>query len=138
MIDKKAERIIQELRNQKNGQKFSELFDKGTLDSCKSQSEADAALCAVVAFRAGEDAALIDTVFRKSALYRPKWDRDDYREKTIRKGIEAAQRRKTKKKEIPSFIKRTKVSWFLQGEKANSRAEAGKVYNKPRTSCAIQ
>ena len=105
VVDKKADRIIQELRNQKNGQKFSELFDKGTLDGCRSQSEADAALCAVVAFRAGEDVALIDAVFRKSALYRPKWDRDDYREKTIRKGIEAAQRRKTKDKKIPPFIK---------------------------------
>lgn len=104
IADKKAERIIQELRNQKNGAKFSKLFDTGVLEGCKSQSEADAALCAVVAFRAGDDAALIDAIFRQSALYRPKWDRADYREQTIRKGIEVAQRRKAKKKDVPAFI----------------------------------
>lgn len=104
IADKKAERVIQELRNQKNGAKFSQLFDTGVLEGCKSQSEADAALCAVVAFRAGDDAALIDTIFRQSALYRPKWDRPDYREQTIRKGIEVAQRRKAKQKDVPAFI----------------------------------
>ena len=104
VVNKKAERIIQELRNQRNGEKFSKLFDQGILDGCDSPSEADAALCAVVAFRAGNDAALIDTIFRQSALYREKWEREDYREKTIQKGIEAAQRRKSKKKEIPPFI----------------------------------
>ena len=105
VVDRKADRIIQELRTQKNGDKFSKLFDEGILDGCKSQSEADIALCAVIAFRSGEDPELIDAIFRRSALYRPKWDRTDYREQTIQKAIEAVQRRKRKKKDVPPFIK---------------------------------
>ena len=36
-----------------------------------------------------DDPALIDTVFRSSALYREKWGRDDYRDATIAAGIDA-------------------------------------------------
>ena len=102
--DAKADKIIKELRNQKNGDKFSDLFDNGLIDG-KSHSEADAALCALVAFRTGDDPKMIDRIFRKSALYREKWEREDYREKTIARGIAASQRKKTKKKERPPFVK---------------------------------
>ena len=104
-LDKKADRVIQQLRNQKNGDKFSKLFDDGILEGAKSQSEADAALCALIAFRTGEDPQLIDAVFRRSALYREKWEREDYRSQTIAWGIDAASRRKSKKKERPPFVK---------------------------------
>ena len=106
-MEQKVARTIRELRAQKNGDKFSRLFDEGFIegDESQSQSELDAALCAVVAFKVGEDAALIDAVFRQSALYREKWDRADYREQTIQAGIDAAQRRKNRKREIPPFVK---------------------------------
>lgn len=102
--EQKVDQIIQQLRSQKNGAKFSELFDHGEIDG-KSHSEADVALCAVVAFRTGDDPALIDAVFRKSALYREKWEREDYRSQTIARGIELSQRRKSHIKETPPFIK---------------------------------
>lgn len=81
--------IIDALRQQKNGERFSALFDSGTIPDGKSQSEADASLCAMIAFRTGPDPDLIDAIFRKSALYRDKWERADYRKATIEKGIRA-------------------------------------------------
>lgn len=81
--------IVCNLRKQKNGYKFIKLYDKGDFSDYGSQSEADAALCAMIAFRTGPDPDAIDAVFRGSALYRDKWERDDYRESTIEAGIEA-------------------------------------------------
>ena len=81
--------IVCNLRKQKNGEKFKKLYDDGDISEYGSQSEADAALCALIAFRTGPDPAAIDEVFRSSALYRDKWERDDYREATIEAGIEA-------------------------------------------------
>ena len=50
-------------------------------------SSADQALCNKLAFWFGRDADRIDHVFRRSGLYRPKWLRDDYRQRTIDKAI---------------------------------------------------
>lgn len=104
-LDKKASEVIKGLRGQKNWEKFGKLFDEGVPDGCTSQSEYDAALCAIIAFRAGDDAELIDAVFRRSALYREKWEREDYRNQTIEKAIAACHRRKSEKKDIPPFVK---------------------------------
>lgn len=83
--------IVCNLRKQKNGEKFKKLYDEGNFSDYGSQSEADAALCAIIAFRTGPDPDAIDAIFRDSALYRDKWERDDYREATINIGIEACQ-----------------------------------------------
>lgn len=87
--DRETFDIICNLRKQKNGDKFSKLFSGDWAGDYGSQSEADAALCAIIAFRTGPDPDAIDAVFRVSALYRDKWERDDYREATINAGIEA-------------------------------------------------
>lgn len=81
--------LIAGLRKQKNGDKFAKLFDAGDYGEYHSHSEADVALCAMIAFRAGPDPATIDAVFRQSALMRNKWGRDDYRDATIAAGIDA-------------------------------------------------
>lgn len=94
------------LRKQKNGDKFKKLYDEGDFSDYGSQSEADAALCAIIAFRTGPDPDAIDAVFRGSALYRDKWERDDYREATIAVGIEACHGVFHKSKmDHPYFIK---------------------------------
>ena len=67
--------IVCDLRKQKNGDKFIRLYDKGDFSEYGSQSEADAALCALIAFRTGADPDAIDEVFRSSALYRNKWEK---------------------------------------------------------------
>lgn len=48
-----------------------------------NRSEADMALCTHLAWWTGRDGARMDRLFRESALYRDKWERGDYVEKTI-------------------------------------------------------
>lgn len=81
--------VICSLKKQANSEKFLRLFDEGDFSEYGSYSEADLALCTLIAFRAGPSPELIDTIFRQSALYREKWERDDYREQTISMGIMA-------------------------------------------------
>jgi P4 family phage/plasmid primase-like protien len=103
--------IICNLRKQKNGDKFSKLYDNGDFSDYNSQSEADAALCALIAFRTGPDPEAIESIFRSSALYRDKWERDDYRERTIEAGIEACHGTFHKSKmDHPYFIKFNEVT----------------------------
>lgn len=78
---------IANLRKQKNGDKFIKLYDQGDISDYTSHSEADLALCSMIAFRVGNNPQLIDTIFRGSKLYREKWDRDNYSEPTIQKAI---------------------------------------------------
>lgn len=47
---------------------------RGDITGYASQSEADAALCAHLAFWTNRDAAQMDALFRKSGLMRKKWD----------------------------------------------------------------
>ena len=56
--------ILADLRKQKNAKKFISLFDEGEIPVRKTQSEADVALCAIIAFRAGPNPELIDLIFR--------------------------------------------------------------------------
>ncbi len=51
------------------------------------QSEADLGLCGLLAFYTWDDAQ-IDRLFRQSDLYRPKWDREDYARRTIKKVLD--------------------------------------------------
>ena len=52
-------------------------------------STADFALCIQLAKKHGCNAFKIDDEFRTSALYRSKWERDDYRENTITRAVTA-------------------------------------------------
>jgi putative DNA primase/helicase len=56
-----------------NGDKFRRLFG-GDVTGYTGHSEADAALCAIIAFWSAGNAGLIDQVFRQSKLMRDKWD----------------------------------------------------------------
>ena len=58
----------------KQGAKFAALMT-GNTAGYKSHSEADAALCAMLAFWTDHDAPRIDRLFRQSGLMRAKWDR---------------------------------------------------------------
>src|SRR5437868_12708594 len=70
-----------------NGAKFKTLWNGDTSDYA-SPSEADLALCTMLAFWTGKDATRIDALFRQSGLMRPKWERSDYREDTIAQAID--------------------------------------------------
>jgi len=64
--------IIDKAGNAKNGNKFRQLMN-GDISGYNSQSEADLALCNIIAFY-NQDAATVDTVYRQSKLMREKWD----------------------------------------------------------------
>lgn len=98
--------IVANLLKQKNGEKFRKLYCDGDFSDYGSQSEADCALCAMITFRTGADPEMIDRMFRSSALYREKWEREDYRTATIEKGIEACHGTFHKSKmEHPYFVR---------------------------------
>jgi len=78
--------IIQKALAASNRARFSRLWN-GDTDEYGSHSEADLALCGMLAFWTGGDAARIDTLFRQSGLYREKWDRKDYRNRTIAEAL---------------------------------------------------
>jgi hypothetical protein len=69
-----------------NGARFSRLW-AGDTSGYGSHSEADLALCGLLAFWTGGDATRIDTLFRQSGLYREKWERKDYRNRTITEAL---------------------------------------------------
>jgi hypothetical protein len=74
--------ILDKARKAKNGDKFTRLWD-GDIVTYSSPSEADLALCCILAFWTRE-AAQIDRLFRQSNLMREKWEkRADYRKRTI-------------------------------------------------------
>src|SRR5262249_27375821 len=72
-----------------NGDKLKRLFE-GDITGYRSHSEADLALCSVLAFWT-DDPAQIDRIFRSSRLMREKWDKKDgawtYGERTIEKAL---------------------------------------------------
>lgn len=70
-----------------NGAKFARLWSGNTADHGDDHSVADLALCSMLAFWCGPDAARIDRLFRRSGLCREKWERADYRERTIAKAV---------------------------------------------------
>jgi primase-polymerase (primpol)-like protein len=80
--------LLDVARQAKNGGKFRALYDAGDISGYASPSEADAALCGMLAFYVGPDAGRIDELFRGSALLRSKWDRCAYRDSTIRLALE--------------------------------------------------
>jgi putative DNA primase/helicase len=78
--------LLRKARAAKNGAKFARLFS-GDLSGHRSRSEADLALCNYLAFWCGPDPERIADLFAQSGLYRGKWNRPDYRERTIQKAI---------------------------------------------------
>lgn len=73
----------------RQGEKFIALWN-GIVPEGKSHSEADAALCSMLAFWCGGDTEQMDRLFRQSGLYREKWEREDYRSATLGKAVALA------------------------------------------------
>ena len=87
-------KLLQLARNAANGAKFERLWS-GNVNGYGSQSEADLALCAMLAFWTGGDAQRMNALFQQSELYRPgKWneshssDGRTYGKMTIAKAID--------------------------------------------------
>jgi len=86
------EELIEKATNASNGAKFERLWN-GHIGGYDSQSEADMALCCLLAFWTGSDQTQMDRLFRQSGLIREKWDEvhyadgSTYGEKTIERAI---------------------------------------------------
>jgi len=66
--------LLDKAMNARNGGQFKSLWE-GSIMNYPSQSEADQALCNLLAFWTGKDAARMDALFRQSGLMRDKWNR---------------------------------------------------------------
>jgi len=91
-LDLTDRELIEKARNADNGAKFAALWN-GDTSGYPSQSEADLALCSLLAFWTQADAARIERLFSQSDLgQRDKWrDRPDYREWTIGKALQRTE-----------------------------------------------
>ena len=69
--------IIQLIRSSRQKDKFERLYEGNTV-GYSSPSEADLALCTILSFWTKKNPGLIDSIFRQSGLYRPKWDEKHY------------------------------------------------------------
>ncbi len=90
-IDLSDSELINRAMNAKNGHIFRALWN-GDISGYPSQSEADLALCNLLAYWTNGNAYRMDALFRQSALYRPeKWDKrhgpDTYGNMTIKKAL---------------------------------------------------
>ena len=114
---KTADEVIQHIQQSKQSHKFDALM-QGDRTGYGSHSEADIALCSVIAFWT-QDPPVIDAIFRQSKLYRDKWDQQHrtdgatYGEMTIEKAL-SGQREVYK----PRQRERSRASWLEHG---NSR-----------------
>jgi putative DNA primase/helicase len=83
--------LLERARRARNGAKFSAVW-VGDVTGHGSHSEADQALCNLLAFWTGADAGRMDRLFRQSGLMREKWNErrgaQTYGEITIAKAIE--------------------------------------------------
>ena len=84
--------LIAQAKHGRNGARIVRLLAGDTSDHHGDASSADLALCGVFAFYTNKDPARIDRLFRRSGLYRPKWERADYRERTIQRAIDNTTR----------------------------------------------
>jgi len=91
-VDLEDEDLLEKATSASNGEKFERLWN-GNTAGYDSQSEADMALCCLLAFWTGGDRTQMDQLFRQSGLLREKWDEvhyadgSTYGEKTIERAI---------------------------------------------------
>lgn len=88
-VDLTDEEVISLCENAANSAKFNALW-RGDTSEHLSHSEADLALCNILAFYT-QDPGQIDGIFRQSGLYRDKWDREDYRDATISTALQGVR-----------------------------------------------
>lgn len=75
--------IVDRAQKSKKGAKFVRLWRGSNEDYDDDASAADEGFCCLLAFWTGGDYKKIDTLFRASGRMRKKWEREDYRRRTI-------------------------------------------------------
>jgi len=112
------EEMVRKALAASNGERFARLWS-GDTGGYESHSEADLALCGMLAFWTGGDPARIDALFRSSGLYREEWERAGYRNGTIAEALDG----KTEFYQPPKTVKlrdsTEKVGSEEKGERRN-------------------
>lgn len=91
-VDLDDETLLEKARTASNGEKFRRLW-RGDTSGYESHSEADMALCSLLAFWTGGNQSRVDRLFRESGLVREKWDEvhyadgSTYGEKTVERAV---------------------------------------------------
>lgn len=80
--------VIRRAFGARNGAALLRLWEGDTSGHAGDDSAADLALCSHLAFWCRGDVAQMDRLFRRSGLYREKWERQDYRDWTLAKALE--------------------------------------------------
>ncbi|MDE0636678.1 MAG: hypothetical protein OXI43_12635 [Candidatus Poribacteria bacterium] len=77
--------VIEKIRSSRQASKFEALW-AGQIGAYPSASEADMALTSILMFWCQNDTTQVERLFERSGLAkREKWDREDYRERTLAK-----------------------------------------------------
>jgi hypothetical protein len=104
------EEILEKARTAENHEEFDLLWEgKWQEAAYPSQSEADLALCCMLAFWSGRNKEQMDRLFRKSGLFREKWDTvhhasgATYGQETLDKAIEATEKVYSRESESAIF-----------------------------------
>lgn len=126
------EEIITKGLGSKYGAEFEKLWigtitvedfpnDEGTeIDD----SAADWALCRMLAWYVGNDPERIDRLYRQSKIYRDKWERQDYRDRTIQRAIESHKG----KFYDPLFFAKDESGELKPNEAADDPHRLGRLY----------
>lgn len=96
--------LIDKAIGARNGQLFRALWNGDTSAHNEDDSAADLALCRLLMFWTGNDPARTDRLFRRSGLYRAKWERSDYRAKTLEKAMAAEVYTEPRKRTEPNGV----------------------------------
>jgi hypothetical protein len=83
------DQLLDRARRAGNGSRFAALFDRGAWqDRYASESEGDMALLCMLAFWTAGDPGRMERLFARSALADQKWERDDYRARSIDRALD--------------------------------------------------
>lgn len=101
--------VLHHVNEAANAEKFHYLWKGTWQNNYESQSNADLALCSILAFwcdpdQESPDPDRIDRIFRHSGLYREKWERDDYRNRTILFAVDKEETRRASERELRELI----------------------------------
>ena len=100
--------VVDMARASKSGLYFEALYDGNWQGAYGSQSEADLALCNILAFWTQRNYRQMDRIFRSSGLYRKKWDESrggmTYGQKTLEKAVAGTTDVYTGRREIENTV----------------------------------
>ncbi len=117
--------LIERMMKGANGFQIRALWDGSTDGHGGDDSAADLALCSHLMFWTGNDMARTDRLFKQSGLMRPKWERDDYRGRTLEAAMQTNTYTGPKPKPPGTITPITPIS-------GNVDTETGEVLDDPR------